>query len=261
MKKLLLLSALFMFTGCSINQLFIKDEIDKVNIVKYTSTMKEHRAYFTREGLRPLLHKKKYLFLYHPKHHHLYVLFKKRDYYLLYNLSIPKREPQKLKASSTRKILHLLKKYGYQYPNDLKKLGFIVHTGLRRYKGVKTIMIDVKYYKSKTLKQKKALQKNTTNIEIDNTQKEDEHDLIQPLFPYYLQQASLTELEHYLSTDRSKELTQGERSLLEHRLENMRKQKLLQEASLETLIEEYKKNQDPEFKKHIQARIKELRSQ
>ena len=221
--------------------------------------MKEHRAYFTRDGLLPLSHKKKYLFLFHPKHHHLYVLFKKRDYYLLYNLSVPKREPQKLKASSTRNILRLLRKYGYRYPNDLKKLGFVVHTGLRRYKGVKTIMIDVKYYRSKTLKQPKVLQENTDSTVLETTQKPEEHELIQPLFPYYLQQASLSELEHYLSTDRSRELTPGERSLLEHRLEKMKKNKLLKEASLETLIEEYKKNQDPEFKKHILSRIKELR--
>jgi len=181
-------------------------------------------------------------------------------------------------------------------------LGFVIHTGLRRYKGVKTLMIDVKDYRSlkkryeeairtfdasklfgirtslpkkmilpyfrdhynraQTTEQKEALRKIAKKLKVGITEQPDEPDLIQPLFPYYLHQASVSELSDYLQTDRSKkELTDGERSLLEHRLETFRKKKLLEEGSLETLIEEYKVNKDPEFKKHILSRIKELRSQ
>jgi hypothetical protein len=283
------------------NQLFLSDEIDRVNIVKYTSHIKEHRAYFTREGLLPVAHHKKYLFLYHHKRQHLYVLLKKKHYFLLYNMTEPNREPKKLTYTSIRKLLHALKKAGYQQPKDLEYLGFVIHTGFRRYKGVKTIMIDVKdyrplkkqyeqairtynasklsgvhtslpkkmilpyftryYNRAQTPKQKEALRKIAKKLNVGITEQPDEPDLIQPLFPYYLHQASLSELDTYLQTKQSKEeLTYGEYSLLEHHLEGMKRKKLLEEASLETLIEEYQKNPDPEFKKHILSRIKELRS-
>jgi len=302
LKRLLLLSVLFIFTGCSINQLFLSDEIDRVNIVKYTSHTKEHRAYLTREGLLPVKQHKKYLFLYHPKRHHLYMLLRKKHYHLLYNLTVPGREPRKMMQRSTGKLLRSLKRSGYRHPKELEDLGFVVRTGLRRYKGVKTIMVDIKDYRplkkqyerairdydasklsgihtplpkkmilpyfthyynhARTQKQKEELRKIARKLNIGITEKPDEPNLIQPLFPYYLHQASFSELSAYLQMDKSKkELTLAERSLLEHRLEDMERKKLLEEASLETLIETYRRNPDPEFKKHILSRIKELREQ
>jgi hypothetical protein len=284
------------------NQLFLSDEIDRVNIVKYTSYTKEHRAYFTREGLMPVVHGKKYLFLYHPKHQNLYVLLRKKHQCLLYNMSVPNTGPKKYTCTSTRKLIHALQKAGYKQPGDLERLGFVIRTGFRRYKGIKTIMIDVKdyrplkkeyeqairtynasklsgihtslpkkmilpyftryYNRAQTPKQKEALRKIAKKLNIGISEQPDEQpDLIQPLFPYYLHQASFSELDAYLQTAQSKEeLGYGERSLLEHRLEEMKRKKLLEEASLERLIEEYKKNPDPEFKKNILSRIKELRS-
>ena len=320
MKKLLLLVTLFIFSGCSVNQLFLYDEIDKVHIVNYSSYVKERRAYFTREGLLPIRHGKKYLFLYHPKSRHLYVLLRKRRYFLLYDMSAANREPKKFTTSSTRKVLRKLRRYGYRTPKNITKLGYVVRTGLRRYKGVKTLMIDVKdyrtlkrryeeairtynpskvsgirtplpkkmilsyftsyYKKARTPQQKAALQKIARKLRLGiatktngtpqvqeepqqtQPEKSEQPELIEPLFPYYLKQAPIDELEEYLDTTQShSELTRGERSLLEHRLEKMKKEKLIAEAPLERLIEAYKRNQDPAFKKHILARIKELRAQ
>ncbi|MCF6207724.1 MAG: hypothetical protein L3J47_12685 [Sulfurovum sp.] len=260
MKKLLLLSALLLFQGCSFNQLFLSDEIDSVNIVKYTPKVKEHRAYFTREGLRPVLRKQKYLFVFRPKEKHLYVLLHKENRYLLYNLSVPNKQPITFTVSSEKQLLRSLRKAGYMQPENLEALGFTVKTGLRRYKGVKTIMIDVKEHRPSKKKEKTQ---NSTKQTVTNLQEPDTHsDLIEPLYPYYLHDATQKELSEYLHSGRAKkELSHGEISMLEHRLAEMKKRRFLQEAPLEALIAEYKKNKDPEFKRHIQLRIKELQEQ
>jgi len=299
LKKLVLLAALFIFNGCALNQLFLSDEIDRVNIVKYTPYVKEHKAYFTRTQLRPVWKGKKYLFVYNPKKEDLSILLHKGNTYMLYSFTRPGTKVRKFTASSRRSLWHSLHKAGYVRVNDLTKLGFVVHTGLRRYKNVKTLMIDVKDYRplkkryeeairsynaskvagikthlpkgmiapyftryfnqARTPEQREQLRIIATKLKLGVVEETDEATQIEPLFPYYLHHASIEEIERYLKNPKTKStLSYGQYRLLEHRLSSLKKKHLLEEGSLETLIAAYKKNKDPEFKKHILERIKQL---
>jgi hypothetical protein len=297
-----LLITLFLFNGCALNQLFLSDEIDRVNIVKYTSYTKEHRAYFTRSGLKPVWQGKKYLFVYHQKREDLAILLRKADTYKLYSFTKPGSSIRTFTLSSgnhRRSLLRTLKKLGYLPCKNPTKKGFVIHTGLRRYKKVKTLMIDVKDYRrlkrryeeairtydasmisaidthlpkamiepyfSNSLKhaqapeQKKQLKKISEKLGITAVKDHNETMQIKPLFPYYLHHASIEKLENYLNDPETKTtLSYGQYTLLTHRLSSLKKQRLLEEGSLETLIAAYKKNKDPEFKKHILTRIKQL---
>jgi hypothetical protein len=299
LKKFVLLAALFLLNGCALNQLFLSDEIDRVNIVKYTPYVKEHKAYFTRTQLKPVWGGKKYLFVYSPKKEDLSILLRKGNTYLLYSFTRPNTKVRKFTASSGKSLRYALRKAGYSPVKDLTKLGFVIHTGLRRYKNVKTLMVDVKDYRplkkryeeairtydagkvsgidtylpkkmisnyftkylnrAQTPEQKEALHKIASKLKLGIRKEVDETTQIEPLFPYYLHHASIEEIDKYLKDPKTKEtLSDGEYKLLEHRLNTLQKKRLLEEGSLETLIAEYKKNQDPEFKKHILTRIKQL---
>jgi len=294
----MLLTALFLFNGCTLNQLFLSDEIDKVNIVKYTSSVKEHKAYFTRTHLKTVWKGKKYLFVYHPKKEDLAILLRKGNTYMLYSFTKPGSRVQKFSVSSGS-LLRMLRKSGYTHNKNLTELGFVIYTGLRRYKNVKTLMVDVKDYRplkkryeeairtydaskvsdigthlpkgmiaayftdyfnqAHTPKQKEQLQKIAAKLKLGVVEDSDESTQIQPLFPYYLHHASIEELHSYLESPKTKNsLSYGQYRLLEHRLSTLQKERLLEEGSLEALIAEYKKNKDPEFKKHILSRIKQL---
>ncbi|MCF6205856.1 MAG: hypothetical protein L3J47_03020 [Sulfurovum sp.] len=254
MKKIMILSVLLLMQGCSLNQLFLGNEIDTVHTVRHTSKVKEYRAYFSRENLKPVLHGKKYLFLSHTKYpHSLWVLLHRKDRFLLYNMTASRQSPKIFTHTSVKKLLRKLVKNGYRQVPHPQKIGFVVHTGLRKYKGIKTIMIEVKRYTSR-LKEGKGGKMPSTSTDKTSTQER-----IEPLYPYYLHHASASELEAYLKNPKNtRELSYGERDLLEHRLATLKKEDFLENASLEELISEYKKNGDPEFKKHILVRIKEL---
>ena len=148
MKRFVLLVLLFLLPGCSLERLFVANEIDKVYVVKYSNYVKHHRAYFSRESLRKLPNGKRYLFLYNAKKHDLSVLLRKEGKYLLYSFSKPGHTPIVYRNANSRSYRHALRYFarlGYR-KTDLKARGYIVSTGLRRYKGVKTLMIDVKDY-------------------------------------------------------------------------------------------------------------------
>ena len=302
MKRLLLIATFFLLNGCTLNQLFLSDEIDKVNVVQYHPYVKEHRAYFTRTDLKPVWQGEKYLLLYHPKQKDLFVLLHKGKYYFLYNFTKPQRKAKKFlvrSGHSVRTLLRTLNKAGYRHIEDPTEIGFTLHTGLRRYKQVKTLMIDIKDYrplkkryeeairtydaakvahikthlpkrmiaafftkyfnKAQTSGQKAQLRKIAAKLNLSVIEEKNEPAQIEPLFPYYLHHATIKELQDYLSKPQTKSaLEPGQYSLLEHRLATMEKQQLLEEGSLEALIAEYKKNHDPEFKKHILERIKQL---
>ena len=322
MKKLLLIGLLFLLNGCALNRLFLFNEIDKVHTVKYTSHLKTYRAYFTRSDLKPMFRGQKYLFLYHPKKRGLYLLLRKPNRYLLYTMTKPNKAPRTLYAKSTSRVLRTLSKKGYRRTKNPTALGFKVKVGKRRYKKVKTLMVEVRDYRTlkalyqkaiknyryslvssvheklprsmieryfkryerraKTPAQKKALARiakklgiasrlttqyhttsatkpSSTKPQPQTTKETTESEEIEPLYPYYLRQASLKELETYLHSPKSKqELTYGEQQVLKHRLTQLKQEKMLQDAPLETLISEYKKNKDPRFKARILERIKAL---
>ncbi len=140
---------LFLLNGCALNRLFLFNEIDKVNVVRYTSYVKHYRAYFARTDLKPVIDKRKYLFLYNDKKHDLALLLKRNAYYYLYSFTSPDHPAKKLKSRgkiSRKYLLRYFAKMGYRVA-DLARLGFSARAGLRRYKSVKTLMIAVKDYR------------------------------------------------------------------------------------------------------------------
>jgi len=144
------LVVLFFLQGCSLNELFLYQEIDKITVVKYTPHVKHHRAYFNRTKLLPIDHGKKYLLLYNDKKKDLILILRKKDHYRLYHFFNLSRQPADLPSGrhiTTGHLLRLFTKKGYR-KSDLRNKGFIVTTGYRRYKGVKTLLIDIKDYRA-----------------------------------------------------------------------------------------------------------------
>ena len=148
MQKVLLLLFFFLLNGCALNRVFLADEIDKVYVVKHTSYVKYHRAYFTRTDLKPIRNGKKYLYFYHTKKHDLAILLHPKKQYRLYSLSYPDKKEMILKSrhhTSYRTLLKYLKHQGYHLTTP-EKVGYISHVSLRRYKGIKTLLVEVEDY-------------------------------------------------------------------------------------------------------------------
>lgn len=176
--------------GCAVNQIFLSDELNKVNVVKYTPYVKHYRAYFTRTHLHPVIKRRKYLFFYNPKKQDLSLLLHCDKTYLLYSFTKPETPALKLKNNgkvSEKSLLDTIRKSGYRIAN-LTRLGFDAKVGLRRYKGVKTIMIEVKNYsKLKRLYEtaiKHYQSKNVLNIHTQLPRK-----FIHSYFFYYYKRA------------------------------------------------------------------------
>lgn len=149
MRKILLFVFLVLLNGCALNTLQLKGEIDQVTVVKYTSYMKHHRAFLSREDLKVIKGGKKYLYLYNEKNNDLALFLYRENQYLLYNFSDPKQKTLSIKTRNGKKYTHALrsfKRIGYKSIDSPMKKGFIVSVSHKRYKGVKTLMVDVKEY-------------------------------------------------------------------------------------------------------------------
>jgi len=148
MRNSALIVMLFFLNSCSFNSLFLSEEIDKVTVVKYAPYVKHHRAYFARAHLEKITGNQKYRFLYHPKKQELAVLLHSKNQYLLYNFTKPNTPTLSLKTkrkTTYRNVLKVFKRKGY-VSKSLHALGYVPTIALRRYKGVKTLMIEVKDY-------------------------------------------------------------------------------------------------------------------
>ncbi len=149
MRKVVLLLFFLLLNGCSLNTLFVAGEIDKVTIVKYTPYMKHHRAYFTRTQLQIIKDDKKYLYLYNEKNNDLGILLHRKNQYILYNLSKPEQQALAINASPKTKYTHALKSFkrkGFNPITSLDTVGYLASESLRRYKGVKTLLVEVQEY-------------------------------------------------------------------------------------------------------------------
>jgi len=159
MQKILLLLFIFLFHGCSINTLFPSGEVNKVMVVKYLPYMKHHRAYFKRAHLENI-QGRKYLFLYNHKNHDLAVLFHNQDKYILYNMSKPKLKPligYPKKTTTLKTVLRSFKHKGFQPIQSLSSIGYITTVAKRRYKDIKTLLIETKDYTRLQTLYKKAI--------------------------------------------------------------------------------------------------------
>jgi len=148
MQKILLLLLFFLLNGCSLNSLLALGEVDKVQVVKYTPYLKHHRAYFTRTHLKPMKNGKKYLYLYNSKQKDLAILFHRKNQYILYSLSKPNKKLFTFIEDRNTRYYHVLKslkRKGYRLASP-DKVGYTSHVGLRRYKGIKTLLVEAKDY-------------------------------------------------------------------------------------------------------------------
>jgi len=149
MRKIVLLLFFFLLNGCALNSLFLGDEVDTVTIVGQSSYMKHHRAYFTRTQLHIIRDGKKHLYMYNPKTHDVGVLLHKNSQYLLYNMSQPNQAPFVVNAKPNTKYWRVLKYFrskGFKIARSLASVGIEASDSKQIYKGVKTLLIQIKDY-------------------------------------------------------------------------------------------------------------------
>ena len=147
MQKILLVLFIFLISGCSIDGLIVWGEINKVQVVKQNTYIKHYRAYFQRTHLQSIRHGKKYLYFYNKKTRDLAILLHPKNKYMLYSFSHPNTV---IKIPSDRKhgyyhMIKVLKRKGYRITSP-HAVGYTVKISLRRYKKVKTLLVEVKNY-------------------------------------------------------------------------------------------------------------------
>ena len=148
MQKVLLLLFFFLLNGCSVNQLLLTDEVDKVYVVKYSPYIKQHRAYFTRDNLKPMQNDQKYIYLYNDIEKDLGILLHRKDQYLLYSLSSPDKKEMIFNVTHKTKddtVLKSLKRRGYRLTSPTE-VGYTSKVSPRIYKGTKTFLVEVTDY-------------------------------------------------------------------------------------------------------------------
>ena len=187
MKKALLFVLLLLLHGCSINRLFLTDEIDRVTTVEQSRFVKHNRAYFSREHLSPFANKKPYLLLTHKKRHDLGVLLHRGNTYELYRFFSPSKAPIRFKTSRHR-LFKKLAQYGYVPLKDPQAKGYVIHSGPRRYKGVKTYLIDITDYAKLKTRYEDAIRNYQSDI-LSGIRDSLPKQLIEPYLRYYSQRA------------------------------------------------------------------------
>lgn len=158
-QKTLLLLSFFLLNGCSLDSILALGEVDKVQIVKKNSYLSHYRAYFTRTQLKPIIKNQKYLYFYNKKKKDLALLLHRYDKYYLYSLYHP--ESGKITINTHRKtrykdIVRTLKHQGYRASSPYA-VGATSKVSLRRYKGIKTLLVEIKDYRILQSKYKTAI--------------------------------------------------------------------------------------------------------
>ncbi len=166
MKKVILILFFFLLNGCSLDSLLALREVDKAQIVRSSSYVKFYRAYLTRSHLKPIKNNQKYIYFYNAKAKDLSILVHRKNKYILYSLYHPKKDAIVLKTTSKtsyKHILNILKHKNY-LPTTCAKIACTSHVALRRYKGIKTLLIEVKDYSRLQNMYKKAIRNYQSKI-------------------------------------------------------------------------------------------------
>jgi len=167
MQKFLLLLFFFLLNGCSLNSILALGEVDKTQVVKYSPYVKHYRAYLTRTYLKPIKNGKKYLYFYNAKEKDLSILVHRKNQYILYSLYHPKKRAVIFNTTHRTRYRHIVRKLRqkHYFPASCAKIACIPHVALRRYKGIKTLRIEVKDYRRLQNMYKKAIRTyNAKNI-------------------------------------------------------------------------------------------------
>ena len=292
MRTVVLFIFLLLLGGCSLDRFNVPGEIDKVTAVRYTPYMKHYRAYFTRTELEPIKEDQKYLYLYHKGKKDLGFLLHPKDDYILYNLTKPEQPALILHAdpgTTYSRVLKSFKRKGFTPVDSLDSVGIIVSVAPRRYKGVKTLLVDVQDYSHLQDLYKKAIRTYNANGIKDIQTKLPKQFIYEyyrhyekrahtrrqlaqlqiiaqklqiktqeEIYTYYLKDADLDALSAYLSQKETRSsLSARQYKGLKKRKKFLQEEKLFNEGSLEDLIAAYKKNKNPKYKERILLLIKE----
>lgn len=292
MRTVVLFLFFLLLSGCSLNRLYVPGEINKVTVVEYAPYMKHYRAYFTRTELKPIKEDQRYLYFYHEKEKSVGLLLHRPNQYILYNLTKPDQPALALHADPKTNYTHLLKSFkrkGFTPVDSLYSVGVIVSVAPRRYKGVKTLLVDIQDYSRLQDLYKQAIRTYNANG-VKNIQTKLPKQLIyeyyrryekrartrrqlaqlqiiaqklqiktqEEIYTYYLYDADLDTLSAYLSQKETRgSLSTRQYRHLKRRKTRLQEEKLFNEGSLEDLITAYKKNKDPKYKERILVLIKE----
>ncbi|RUM68808.1 MAG: hypothetical protein DSZ08_07600 [Sulfurovum sp.] len=172
----LLVLFIILLNGCSVHNFFVKEQqfdLDTVTVVKYSPYVKEHRAYLPRRDLYLFPNGEKYHYVYHNQKNILGLLLHRRNKFIFYNLSQPKQKPVVLnsnKKTDYTSILKLLSHQGFKTMQSPENKGFLTSVSLKRYKNVKTLLVEVKdYSKLQKLYQTALKTYNASKIQHINT--------------------------------------------------------------------------------------------
>ncbi len=158
MRKFLITLSILFISGCSIDGLIVWGEVNKVQIVKQNAYIKHYRAYFHRSPLHTIRHGKKYLFFYNRKTKDLAILLHPKNKYILYSFSHPDLV-MKIRSDRKHSYAHMMKtlrQKGYRITSP-HTVGYTTNVSLRRYKKVKTYLVEVKNYQHLQHLYKKAI--------------------------------------------------------------------------------------------------------
>jgi hypothetical protein len=147
--RIVLLAFIVLLGGCSFESLSALNEVDKVQLVKRNTSMKLYRAYFVRTNLKPVRKHQKYLFFYNKKREELAILLHSGWRYKLYSITYPHKVITTVNANKKKKyryVISTLARKGY-HQVSLSQIGFTSRTAMRRYKGFKTLMVEVRDYR------------------------------------------------------------------------------------------------------------------
>ncbi len=292
MRTVVLFLFSLLLSGCSLSSLYVPGEINKVTVVEYTPYMKHHRAYFTRTELETIKEDQKYLYLYNENKKDLGLLLHRKNQYILYNLTKPEQPALTLDANPKTTYTHVLKSFkrkGFAPVDSLYSVGVIVSVAPRRYKGVKTLLVEVQDYSHLQDLYKQAIRTYNANG-VKNIQTKLPKQLVydyyrryekrahtrrqlaqlqiiaqklqmktqEEIYTYYLHEASLDALSAYLAQrDTRASLSYHQYTLLKRRKIFLQDERLFNEGSLEDLIAAYKINKNPKYKERIMSLMKD----
>ncbi len=167
MVKIIVFFFLILLHGCSLNNLFLNEEIDKVTVVSYTSYVKHHRAFISRSNLEILKNGKKYLYLYKKKTNDIAVLVQRRNTFFLYTLSDHRQKVHSLYVLKKRKYRYAVKYFksmGYKTISSPSTKGFVIEVSYKRYKNIKTLLFESKDYTRLVKLYQRAISEYNSNI-------------------------------------------------------------------------------------------------
>jgi hypothetical protein len=165
-------------------------EVDKTQIVKYSPYVKHYRAYLTRTHLKTFRNGKKYLYFYNKKERDLSILVHRKNQYILYSLYHPKKHAIIFNTTNRTRYSHIARKLKqrHYFRTSCSKIACIPHVALRRYKGIKTLRIEVKDYRQLQILYKKAIRTYNAKI-IKNIRTKLPKKLIYTYFKHYKKRA------------------------------------------------------------------------